>query len=131
MLEDRACVSTDIRAVDENAARPVATKLLFWWLVCVRGVAVGYMGVRFRSGLIGSRLRFYRAHCLACFQRFYARADLRHHCNVNVGPWSGTSNHWFENMVLEITFGPRFGTVHDGLAGVTGRMHAQKKRIYT
>lgn len=46
-----------------------------------------------------SGLHFYWVHRLEHHPRLYARIHAVHHRNVNIGPWSGISNHWLENCL--------------------------------
>lgn len=46
-----------------------------------------------------SGLHFYWVHRLEHHPRLYRRVHAVHHRNVNIGPWSGISNHWFENCL--------------------------------
>ena len=51
-----------------------------------------------------SGLHFYWVHRLEHSPRLYARVHAVHHRNVNIGPWSGISNHWFENLLYFSTY---------------------------
>ncbi len=51
-----------------------------------------------------SGLHFYWVHRLEHSPRLYKHVHAVHHRNVNVGPWSGISNHWFENMAYFTTY---------------------------
>ena len=51
-----------------------------------------------------SGLHFYWVHRLEHQPMLYRRVHAVHHRNVNVGPWSGISNHWFENMLYFTTY---------------------------
>lgn len=51
-----------------------------------------------------SGLHFYWVHRLEHSPRLFARVHALHHRNVNTGPWSGISNHWFENMLYFTTY---------------------------
>ncbi|KPA19909.1 Fatty acid hydroxylase superfamily protein [Shimia sp. SK013] len=51
-----------------------------------------------------SSLHFYWVHRLEHHPRLYKHVHAVHHRNVNVGPWSGISNHWFENMLYFTTY---------------------------
>lgn len=51
-----------------------------------------------------SGLHFYWVHRLAHHPRLYKHVHAVHHRNINVGPWSGISNHWFENMLYFSTY---------------------------
>ena len=51
-----------------------------------------------------SGLHFYWVHRLEHSPRLYHRVHAVHHRNVNVGPWSGISNHWFENLLYFTTY---------------------------
>ena len=51
-----------------------------------------------------SGLHFYWVHRLEHSPRLYARVHAVHHRNVNIGPWSGISNHWFENLLYFTTY---------------------------
>jgi sterol desaturase/sphingolipid hydroxylase (fatty acid hydroxylase superfamily) len=46
-----------------------------------------------------SGLHFYWVHRLEHQPFLYPHVHAVHHRNVNVGPWSGISNHWFENIL--------------------------------
>ena len=51
-----------------------------------------------------SGLHFYWTHRLEHSPRLYRHVHAVHHRNVNTGPWSGISNHWFENMLYFTTY---------------------------
>ena len=51
-----------------------------------------------------SGLHFYWTHRLEHSPWLYRRVHAVHHRNVNIGPWSGISNHWFENMLYFTTY---------------------------
>lgn len=51
-----------------------------------------------------SGLHFYWVHRLEHHPRLYKYVHAVHHRNVNVGPWSGISNHWYENMLYFTTY---------------------------
>lgn len=51
-----------------------------------------------------SSLHFYWVHRLAHSPRLDKHVHAVHHRNVNVGPWSGISNHWYENMLYFTTY---------------------------
>ncbi|MDJ0629667.1 MAG: sterol desaturase family protein [Rhodobacter sp.] len=51
-----------------------------------------------------SGLHFYWTHRLAHHPKLYKRVHAVHHRNVNIGPWSGISNHWFENLLYFSTY---------------------------
>lgn len=51
-----------------------------------------------------SGLHFYWVHRLEHQPFLYPRVHAVHHRNVNVGPWSGISNHWYENMFYFTTY---------------------------
>lgn len=51
-----------------------------------------------------SGLHFYWTHRLSHHPRLYKYVHAVHHRNVNVGPWSGISNHWYENMLYFTTY---------------------------
>lgn len=51
-----------------------------------------------------SSAHFYFAHRLEHHPRLYRYVHAVHHRNVNIGPWSGVSNHWFENMLYYTTY---------------------------
>lgn len=51
-----------------------------------------------------SGLHFYWVHRLEHSPRLYKRVHAVHHRNVNTGPWSGISNHWFENLLYFSTY---------------------------
>lgn len=48
---------------------------------------------------IWSGFHYYWTHRLEHHPKLYARVHALHHRNVNVGPWSGISNHWWENLL--------------------------------
>ncbi|WP_336098324.1 sterol desaturase family protein [Roseovarius sp. CH_XMU1461] len=51
-----------------------------------------------------SSLHFYWVHRLEHHPRLYRHVHAVHHRNVNVGPWSGISNHWYENLFYFTTY---------------------------
>ncbi len=51
-----------------------------------------------------SGLHFYWVHRLEHHPRLYTYVHAVHHRNVNIGPWSGISNHWFENLLYFTTY---------------------------
>ena len=51
-----------------------------------------------------SSFHFYWIHRLEHSPRLYHRVHAVHHRNVNIGPWSGISNHWFENALYFTTY---------------------------
>ena len=51
-----------------------------------------------------SGLHFYWVHRLEHHPRLYRRVHAVHHRNINTGPWSGISNHWFENALYFTTY---------------------------
>jgi len=51
-----------------------------------------------------SGFHFYWTHRLEHHPRLYKHVHAVHHRNVNTGPWSGISNHWFENMLYFSTY---------------------------
>ncbi|MCP5087129.1 MAG: sterol desaturase family protein [Rhodobacteraceae bacterium] len=51
-----------------------------------------------------SGVHFYWVHRLEHQPALYKRVHAVHHRNVNTGPWSGISNHWFENMLYFTTY---------------------------
>ena len=51
-----------------------------------------------------SGLHFYWVHRLEHQPALYKRVHAVHHRNVNVGPWSGISNHWYENLLYFTTY---------------------------
>lgn len=51
-----------------------------------------------------SGLHFYWVHRLEHHPKFYKHVHAVHHRNVNVGPWSGISNHWYENVLYFTTY---------------------------
>ena len=51
-----------------------------------------------------SGLHFYWVHRLEHSPRLYKRVHALHHRNVNTGPWSGISNHWYENAFYFSTY---------------------------
>ena len=51
-----------------------------------------------------SGLHYYWVHRLEHHPKLYARVHALHHRNVNIGPWTGISNHWFENFLYFSTY---------------------------
>ena len=51
-----------------------------------------------------SSLHFYWTHRLEHHPKLYKHVHAVHHRNVNIGPWSGISNHWYENMLYFTTY---------------------------
>ena len=51
-----------------------------------------------------SGLHFYWVHRLEHHPKLYKHVHAVHHRNVNVGPWSGISNHWYENILYFTTY---------------------------
>lgn len=51
-----------------------------------------------------SGLHFYWVHRLEHQPALYHRVHAVHHRNINIGPWSGISNHWFENILYFTTY---------------------------
>ena len=51
-----------------------------------------------------SGLHFYWVHRLSHHPKLYKYVHAVHHRNVNVGPWSGISNHWYENILYFTTY---------------------------
>ena len=51
-----------------------------------------------------SSLHYYWIHRLEHHPRLYPRVHATHHRNVNIGPWTGISNHWFENILYFTTY---------------------------
>lgn len=51
-----------------------------------------------------SGFHFYWTHRLEHHPRLYRYVHAVHHRNVNTGPWSGISNHWFENILYFTTY---------------------------
>ena len=51
-----------------------------------------------------SGFHFYWTHRLLHSPKLYKWAHAVHHRNVNIGPWSGISNHWLENIVYFTTY---------------------------
>ena len=51
-----------------------------------------------------SGLHYYWVHRLEHHPLLYARVHALHHRNVNIGPWSGISNHWYENFLYFSTY---------------------------
>lgn len=51
-----------------------------------------------------SGFHFYWTHRLEHSPRLYKWVHAVHHRNVNIGPWSGISNHWFENLLYFTTY---------------------------
>ncbi|MBY6083373.1 sterol desaturase family protein [Ruegeria arenilitoris] len=51
-----------------------------------------------------SGLHFYWVHRLEHHPKLYKHVHAVHHRNVNVGPWSGISNHWYENLLYFTTY---------------------------
>ena len=58
-----------------------------------------------------SGLHYYWVHRLEHHPKLYARVHALHHRNVNIGPWSGISNHWYENILYFSTY-----LIHLGVA---------------
>ncbi|MEM7441325.1 MAG: sterol desaturase family protein [Pseudomonadota bacterium] len=46
-----------------------------------------------------SGLHYYWVHRLEHSPALYRHVHAVHHRNVNIGPWSGISNHWYENLL--------------------------------
>ena len=51
-----------------------------------------------------SGLHFYWAHRLEHHPKLYKHVHAVHHRNINTGPWSGVSNHWWENALYYTTY---------------------------
>ena len=51
-----------------------------------------------------SGLHFYWAHRLEHHPKLYKHVHAVHHRNINTGPWSGVSNHWWENILYYTTY---------------------------
>jgi len=51
-----------------------------------------------------SGLHYYWAHRLEHHPKLYSWVHALHHRNVNIGPWSGISNHWYENILYFSTY---------------------------
>ncbi len=51
-----------------------------------------------------SGLHFYWVHRLEHHPKLYKHVHAVHHRNVNIGPWSGISNHWYENLLYFTTY---------------------------
>ena len=51
-----------------------------------------------------SGLHFYWVHRLEHHPKLYKHVHAVHHRNVNIGPWSGISNHWYENLLYFSTY---------------------------
>ncbi|KIC25593.1 MULTISPECIES: sterol desaturase family protein [unclassified Leisingera] len=51
-----------------------------------------------------SGLHFYWVHRLEHHPKLYKHVHAVHHRNVNTGPWSGISNHWYENLLYFTTY---------------------------
>ena len=51
-----------------------------------------------------SSFHFYWTHRLEHHPRLYRHVHAVHHRNVNIGPWSGISNHWYENLLYLSTY---------------------------
>jgi sterol desaturase/sphingolipid hydroxylase (fatty acid hydroxylase superfamily) len=51
-----------------------------------------------------SGLHFYWTHRLEHHPKLYKHVHAVHHRNVNIGPWSGISNHWLENLLYFTTY---------------------------
>ena len=51
-----------------------------------------------------SGLHFYWVHRLEHHPKLYKHVHAVHHRNVNIGPWSGISNHWYENILYFTTY---------------------------
>ncbi|MEL7115175.1 MAG: sterol desaturase family protein [Pseudomonadota bacterium] len=78
--------------------------LLFWamangWTPLVTFAAAPVWFVLWMAIVpIWSGLHFYWVHRLEHSPRLFKHVHAVHHRNVNVGPWSGISNHWYENL---------------------------------
>lgn len=83
---------------------------LFWAMANGYGPVIGFASapVWFVAWMLlvpmYSGLHFYWVHRLEHSPRLYKRVHAVHHRNVNTGPWSGISNHWFENMLYFSTY---------------------------
>jgi len=51
-----------------------------------------------------SSFHYYWTHRLEHHPKLYKRVHALHHRNVNIGPWSGISNHWYENILYFSTY---------------------------
>jgi len=51
-----------------------------------------------------SGLHFYWTHRLEHQPLLYRHVHAVHHRNINIGPWSGVSNHWWENLLYYTTY---------------------------
>ncbi len=51
-----------------------------------------------------SGLHFYWVHRFEHHPKLYKHVHAVHHRNVNIGPWSGISNHWYENALYFTTY---------------------------
>ena len=51
-----------------------------------------------------SGLHFYWVHRLSHHPKLYRHVHAVHHRNINIGPWSGISNHWYENLLYFSTY---------------------------
>ena len=51
-----------------------------------------------------SSFHYYWIHRLEHHPRLYKHVHALHHRNVNVGPWTGISNHWYENLLYFSTY---------------------------
>jgi len=51
-----------------------------------------------------SGLHFYWIHRLEHHPLLFKHVHAVHHRNVNIGPWSGISNHWYENLLYFSTY---------------------------
>lgn len=51
-----------------------------------------------------SGLHYYWAHRLEHHPKLYSWVHATHHRNVNIGPWSGISNNWYENILYFSTY---------------------------
>ena len=55
-----------------------------------------------------SGLHYYWAHRLEHHPKLYPSFHAVHHRNVNIGPWTGISNHWLENILYFSTYWVHF-----------------------
>ena len=51
-----------------------------------------------------SSFHYYWTHRLEHHPKIYPWVHALHHRNVNIGPWTGISNHWFENILYFSTY---------------------------
>lgn len=51
-----------------------------------------------------SSFHFYWAHRLEHHPKLYKHVHAVHHRNINTGPWTGVSNHWWENVIYYTSY---------------------------